>query len=247
MDTSAATETITEITDEWCTEHFDHLSPELAADLHATLARTRSLCPVAHSDQYDGFYVVTRYEDVLRVAQDWGTFSSAHGLTVPRAPIATRNLPVEVDPPLHREYKRLINAYFTPAKVEPWEDDTRALVNQMVDEFVEDGTCDFMDAFARVFPALAFFRFALDAPPEDVERVTYLASRSGSPTAPDAAECWAGLSAWINAFAESRRAAPPRGDVVDAVLGAEIEGRPITQDEIVGILQLLVLGGLETT
>jgi cytochrome P450 len=244
MDASPTTETIN---DEWCIEHFDHLSPELAADLHSTLARTRSLCPVAHSDQYDGFWVVTDYDDVLRVAQDWGTFSSAHGLTVPVAPIAVRNIPVELDPPLHREYKRLINAYFTAAVVEQWEDRTRRLVTRLVDDFVEDGQCDFMAAFARQYPALSFFDLALNAPPDDIERVTYLASKAGLPNDPEAAACWVGLSEWIRNFAEQRRREQPLGDVVDAVLHAEIEGRPITDEEVIGTLQLLVLGGLETT
>jgi cytochrome P450 len=244
MDASPTTETIN---DEWCIEHFDHLSPELAADLHNTLARTRSLCPVAHSDQYDGFWVVTDYDDVLRVAQDWGTFSSAHGLTVPVAPIAVRNIPVELDPPLHREYKRLINAYFTAAVVEQWEDRTRRLVTRLVDDFVEDGQCDFMAAFARQYPALSFFDLALNAPPDDIERVTYLASKAGLPNDPEAAACWVGLSEWIRNFAEQRRREQPLGDVVDAVLHAEIEGRPITDEEVIGTLQLLVLGGLETT
>jgi cytochrome P450 len=45
-------------------------------ELHPTLARARSRCPVARSDAYGGFWVVTRYEDVLRIAQDWRTFSS---------------------------------------------------------------------------------------------------------------------------------------------------------------------------
>jgi cytochrome P450 len=244
MDASPATETIS---DEWCTEHFDHLSPELAADLHPTLARTRSLCPVAHSDQYDGFWVVTTYDEVLRVAQDWDTFSSAHGLTVPVAPIAVRNIPVELDPPLHREYKRLINAHFTAAVVAQWEDRTRRLVTRLIDDFVEDGQCDFMAAFARPYPALSFFDLALNAPPDDIERVTYLASKAGIPNDPEAAACWAGLSEWIRNFADQRRREPPRGDVVDAVLHAEIEGRPITDEEVIGTLQLLVLGGLETT
>ena len=244
MDASPATETIN---DEWCIEHFDHLSPELAADLHNTLARTRSLCPVAHSDQYDGFWVVTDYDDVLRIAQDWGTFSSAHGLTVPVAPIAVRNIPVELDPPLHREYKRLINAYFTAAVVEQWEDRTRRLVTRLVDDFVEDGQCDFMAAFARQYPALSFFDLALNAPPDDIERVTYLASKAGLPNDPEAAACWVGLSEWIRNFADQRRREQPLGDVVDAVLHAEIEGRPITDEEVIGTLQLLVLGGLETT
>ena len=158
-----------------------------------------------------------------------------------------RNIPVELDPPLHREYKRLINAYFTAAVVAQWEDRTRRLVTRLIDDFVEDGQCDFMAAFARLYPALSFFDLALNAPPDDIERVTYLASKAGLPNDPEAAACWVGLSEWIRNFADQRRREPPRGDVVDAVLHAEIEGRPITDEEVIGTLQLLVLGGLETT
>ncbi len=57
--------------DEWWQHHFDPHSPELAPRLYETLAPMRERCPVAHSDRYDGFWVVTRYEDVYEVAQDW--------------------------------------------------------------------------------------------------------------------------------------------------------------------------------
>jgi len=245
MDTSPST--TTPFTDEWCLHHFDHLSTELPAVLPDTLACMRSLCPVARSDQYGGFWVVTDYEDILRVAQDWQTFSSAHGLTVPAAPIAVRNIPVEVDPPMHRVYKRLINAYFTPAAAAPWESATRSLVTGLIDDFIEDGRCEFMQAFARPLPARAFFDCAIGAPAEEVEKVAYMASKSSVPNDPEAADCWKGLSEWIARFLEDRRRQPPRADVVDAVLNAEIEGRPISQEEIVGTVQLLILGGLETT
>jgi cytochrome P450 len=250
MDTAA--EVATEqgppmIDDEWCRHHFDHFSAALAADLTGTLARMRTLCPVAHSDQYGGFWVSTRYEDVLGVAQDWATFSSAYGLTVPVSPIAVRNLPVEIDPPLHRIFKRLINAYFTPAAVAPWEDRNRALVNRLIDSFVDNGRCDFMAEFARPYPALSFFEAAINAPAGDIEKVAYMASKSSTPNDPEAAACWAGLSEWINDFIEQRRQGGPKGDVVDAVIEAEVEGRPITQEEIIGTVQLLILGGLETT
>jgi cytochrome P450 len=235
------------ISDEWCERHFDHLSQDLVDGLYPVLTRMRSQCPVTHSDEYGGYWVLTRYNDVLRVAQDWETFSSASGLTVPASPIATRNLPVEVDPPIQREYKRLINAYFTPKAVKPWEPQTRALVNRLIDGFVERGECDFMADFARPYPALSFFDVAINAPADQVERVAYLASKSGAPKDPDAAACWLGLSQWINDFLAERRRQPPKGDVVDAVLSAEIEGRPITHDEIIGTVQLLILGGLETT
>ena len=235
------------VTDEQCQQHFDYMSPAVGGHLYETLARMRSLCPVAHSDEYGGYWVVTKYEDVLRVAQDWGTFSSAHGLTIPQAPIAIRNIPVEVDPPLHRVYKRLINAYFTPAAVLPWESKTRTLVNQLLDRFIEKGQCEVMAEFARPYPALSFFDIALNAPADEIEKVAYMASKAPLPDDPEAAACWVGLSEWIREFMARRRQQPRRGDVVDGVLAAEIEGRPITDEEIIGIIQLLILGGLETT
>lgn len=233
--------------DDWCVRHFDYLSPELAATLPETMARMRELCPVARSEEHDGYWVATRYEDVLRVAQDWEVFSSAHGLSVSRAPTVVRNLPVQADPPEQRIFKRLINPYFTPAAVAHWEQQTRDLVTRLIDEFVVAGTCDFMEAFARPFPSLAFFDFALNAPAEDLEKVAFLASRSSTPNAPDARECWLGLYAWIKDFTRERRAQPYRGDAVDAILNASIDGRPITEDEVIGTVQLLILGGLETT
>jgi cytochrome P450 len=233
--------------DDWCLHHFDHLSGELAATMPDTMARMRELCPVARSRQYGGFWVVTRYEDALSVAQNWEVFSSAHGLSVSPSPTVVRNLPVEADPPEQRIFKRLINPFFTPAAVARWEQPTRALVTRLIDAFISGGACDFMAAFARPFPSLAFFSLALNAPAEDLERVAYLASKSSTPNDPQARECWLGLYEWIRDFTGKRRGQPPRGDVVDAVLNAEIDGRPITEDEVIGTVQLLILGGLETT
>jgi cytochrome P450 len=164
------------VTDEWVADHFDHLSPALAREFHPTLARARSLCPVARSDAYEGgFWVLTRYEDVLHVAQDWQTFSSELGITVPAPPTSTKILPVTVDPPLQREFKRLVNARFTPAKIAPWEEPARVLVDQLIDGFIERGECDFMTEFARPFPGLAFFELALHAPAEGLEQVNHWA------------------------------------------------------------------------
>ncbi len=53
------------ITDDWVTNHFDHLSPRMADQLTESLARMRGVCPVAHSQEWGGFWVVSRYEDVL--------------------------------------------------------------------------------------------------------------------------------------------------------------------------------------
>jgi cytochrome P450 len=233
--------------DDWCTQHFDHLSDELAQTLTGTMARMRALCPVARSDAYDGFWVVSGYEEALSVAQNWQSFSSAHGLSVTKSSMVVRNLPVEADPPEQRVFKRLVNPYFTPAAVARWQGPTRQLVTRLIDAFIDDGACEFMDAFARPLPSLAFFEFAINAPAEDLAKVAHLASASSNPTVPNARESWLGLYQWIKDFIDLRREQPPRGDVVDAIIGARIDGRAITQDEIIGAVQLLILGGLETT
>jgi cytochrome P450 len=236
-----------EMTDDWCQQHFDHLSPALAANLQPTLTRMRSLCPVTHSDRYDGFWVFTRYEDVLHIAQDWRTFSSAEGVSVPGSRMVVPAIPEHIDPPMQRVYKRLINAHLTPEAVAGLEGPTRRLVTRLIDGFIEDGECDFMEAFARPFPGAAFFELVLHAPSDEVAEINRLSTRASVPTNEDARASWEAMHKWIVSFVDDRRRRPPMGDIVDAVLGAEIDGRPITEDEVLGIITLLILGGLDTT
>jgi cytochrome P450 len=235
------------IDDEWCAHRFDHMSPELGRDLHGTLACMRADHPVAHSEEHGGFWLVSRYEDVVRAAQDWETFSSAHGITVPFRPTSMPALPEQVDPPLHREYKRLINSHFSPAVVGEHAPAVRALVDSLIDDFVESGSCDFMSAFAQPFPGLVFFDQFLHAPADELVEINRLAAIASTPYTQEAIEARINMLKWIGEFAARRRDEEPMGDVVDAVLNAEIEGRPITDQEIVGVIQLLLFGGLDTT
>ena len=94
------------LTDDWCANHFDPLSSQFGVNLDDTMARMREKCPVAYSDTYGGFWIFSRYEDVLRITQDWETFSAEHSLTVPETTPVVRVIPHEVDPPLHRQYRR---------------------------------------------------------------------------------------------------------------------------------------------
>jgi cytochrome P450 len=248
----AAATTPAPIDDEWIEHHFDYLSPELAKNLYPTLAQARGKCPVLHSDEHGGYFVATDYEHVLQAAQDWDTFSSQLGITVSvertgagSNPGAEMKIyPVSVDPPLHRIFKRLINPYFTASAVEPWEPATREIVTQLIDGFIETGACDFMDAFARPFPGLAFFDLALHAPSDDLEEVNSWATRA---SLPDQGDALLRLGGWVAGLAADRRANGPRGDVVDAVIDAVIDGEPIGDAEAYGAITLLILGGLETT
>ena len=96
--------------------HFDHHSKEFAADPWPTLAELRRDCPVARSDRYDGFWVLTRYEEIRQVALDDETFSSAETILVPPKKNAKqKSIPIEMDPPDFLEYRRLLHPMFSPA------------------------------------------------------------------------------------------------------------------------------------
>jgi cytochrome P450 len=241
------TDALDHLDDDWYRHHFDCQAPVLGHHLHEILSHLRSQCPVARSDRHGGYWVVSRYEDVYHVAEDWQTFSSAEGLSIPALPIAVRNIPIEIDPPQHRAFKRIISRYLTHASVLPWEDRTRELVTGLIDGFIETGKCDFIAEFAFPLPALSLFGMVLNAPPDELDYIGYLASKAHLPEDPDGPECWKALSEWVRTFVESRRHQPPVGDVVDAVIGGEVEGRAVTNDEVIGTIQNLILGGLETT
>lgn len=232
---------------EWCEHHFDYLAPEVAEHLNETLDVMRNRCPVARSDAHGGYWILSTYQDVLRVAQDWKNFSSAHGVSVPGGATPIKAIPEHVDPPLHREYKRITAPYFTPAAVAQHEEGTRRLVTLLLDRFADRGQCDFMAEFARPFPGLAFFELVLHAPSDEVAEINTMSMAASMPTNPDRAQAWKGMYDWIVGFVAQRRASAPHGDVVDAILAGEIEGRPITEEEIIGMIQLLILGGLDTT
>jgi hypothetical protein len=62
--------------------HFNHLSPDFGEHFAKIYAHMRQHCPVAHSDQLGGFWVATRYRDIMRIARDDDTFSSLYGITI---------------------------------------------------------------------------------------------------------------------------------------------------------------------
>lgn len=239
-----------ELDDDWYAHHYNHLDPRLGKTLHASMALMRERHPVARSEELGGFYVVSRYADVLNVAQDWATFSSAQGVTIPGFADSTPAIPEMIDPPLHTTYKRIINPWFRPATVREHEDAVRVVVNELIDDMIDDvetnGRTDFIERFARPLPGIVFFRMYLHAPESELAEVNKLATIASIPSL-EMLPAREKMLEWITGFVADRKASGPVGDVVDAILEADIDGRPITDDEAIGMIQLLLFGGLDTT
>src|SRR6185369_2604368 len=100
----------------------------------------RATCPVARTEAYDGFWVITRYEDIKRIALDDATFSSAQGIMIPpKANKNQRSIPIETDPPLFLEYRRVMQPLFAPVAVDRLEPAIETFVSRCIDTFIEHG------------------------------------------------------------------------------------------------------------
>ena len=112
---------------------YDHRKVATSADHDRIHAEMRSRCPVAHTDNYDGFWVLTRYTDVEAATRDTATFSSLPTVTIPSVGAPKPFIPVESDPPEHQKYRTLINAIFRPMRIAGFEDRIRQHVVELVD------------------------------------------------------------------------------------------------------------------
>lgn len=228
--------------------HFDASAPELKENLYEVLAYMRSHSPVARSDQHGGFWVLTRYEDVWAAALDHETFSSARGVSIPQSPNRVLLPPLEIDPPTQREWRKVFMPFFTPNAMSAQEPHVRAIVSRFLDRFIDKGSCEFVEDFARYYPATVFFQLVLGIDNDELDTLLGWAHSVGVEVgSPAAAEAYRNLHQWSEALFDRRRGnAGLRHDIVDALLEAESRSQ-FPKDQLVAAILLLLFGGLDTT
>ncbi len=212
------------------------------------LRHARENCPVVHSDGCGGFWLVTLHDDVARILRTPAVFSSADGITIPRNPDAAVMPPIDLDPPLQTEFRQLLNPYFTATAVRPYAPVIAALAQHLINRFAAGGQCELTSAFARPLPALVLGRLVLGV--EDPDALSELQARvvtiSGQNTSEEAAGAWRFLRAYVTTIVAAARSRPADGGPVSALVHGRVAGRPVTEQEQIGTLMILILGGLGT-
>jgi cytochrome P450 len=206
-------------------------------------------CPVVHSDAWEGFWTVSRYEDVVNCFQDWRSLSSALEKALagvrPGQPVKP---PIDLDPPLQRRFRQLLNPFLTPDKVSKFEPWIRTLVTRLIDAFIEDGQVDLASRFTQQLPGRVLFRLLFGIDDADVPMVHgWLRVILYKPKGRDTPELERKWIAWIYEIVERRRNGPRQDDIIDALLHSEIDGEPIPDDVIMGTMNVLMQGGFGTT
>ncbi|MEV4418706.1 cytochrome P450 [Patulibacter sp. NPDC049589] len=224
---------------------YDIDDPDLADHWDEVLAGLHQGCPVARSDVGEGYWVINRYEDVTKAAKDWKTFSSTSGFTPNRPEGQPFWYPVECDPPLHSELRKVMDGHFAPRAVGTIEDEIRAHADLLLDGFVGDGRVDVVKQYTNALPGYVFCGTMCGMPLEDMPWLheTLSAGLTG-PREGRAAEIVKSFE-YFEAFLKKRSTEEPRGDVVDEILALDLEGYDWSMRT--GTLAQTVAAGIATT
>ena len=215
-------------------------------------------CPVAHSDRYGGMWVPITHDTVHEVAYDTENFTSravvvAVGrpgdLSLP-APIGGAP-PITSDPPFHAVARRLLLPAFAPKQIEPWEPEVRRLCNDLLDRMGEvtpgETIVDAALQYAQHIPVNVIGRM-LGFPEKDEalfrkfvhDTLERIAEEPGTREGMDE------LGEYIFAQIEDHRA-NPRDDLTSYLMGVELDGNPVNDDIVGGMIVLLLIAGIDTT
>lgn len=193
-----------------------------------------------------GTWVVTHYEDIDRVYTDNERFSNKGAAEFQAAIGETfRSIPLGVDPPEHGKYRRYLMPHFSPARLNRMQDHIREVVVEMIESFAGKGEVDVAWDFGRVFPVRIFMGL-MGFPASMFDQ--FLDWEWNILHANDRQKTMAalrGVLAFLRGFIAQKEANADE-HLVSSIVHGSIEGRPPTEEEKIGMVWFLWLGGLDT-
>ncbi len=221
-------------------------------DPYVTYRWLREESPAYWNDELR-FWTLSRFDDVLAAFRDFATFSSANGVSLEQRnrDKAGFESMIDMDPPDHTLLRKLVSRVFTGRSVAEMVHTTRDIVDGYIDGFIETGSCDLVAALTGPFP-MDVISAVLGIPEEDRSRLrryadSVLVREDGRLEIPT--EAISGMFELLSYFAEdmpARRAGAGEGLITD-LARLEVEGRQLSDTELLGFCVLFVIAGHETT
>lgn len=221
---------------------FDFFSREHNKLKWHVFAEARSTCPVAQTESNGGSWLVTRYDDVRGVLEDWETFSSVNSTFVP-AGISL--CPIDVDPPVQSAVRRELNPLFSRSALAPYEPAMRDAARRLIGNWVERGTVEVLSEFASPYVGQLLTKVVFnDMTSDELAHAQELAVEVAENAS---AEIYGELfSTCTEYLRRAKRGGVPDG-VVARLIDCEVDGKAIAEEQQVGALAILLIGGLDTT
>jgi cytochrome P450 len=232
----------------WDLRHEDFQDNDFLYDVYAVMRQT---APFAHTDSPflsitpGGAWVATRYEECSRILQDWEHFSSKPPPEA--AEQLSGDMLVIMDPPRQQKLRKVLNPYFSPARMKALQSQIREETDRLIDVFIEEGKGDLAHVAWRQ-PGIVFFKYLLGLPVDDAPLcMDFTDAWLSGDTDEARMAAWGGLYQHLSDVVHARITQPPKDDMIDVLLSAEIDGQKLAFSDVVSNAMLLVQAGLETT
>jgi hypothetical protein len=224
---------------------YDPTRADFAERAHEIYRKLRDNHPLYHNPER-GVWALSRFEDVRSAAGDAETFSSE------QTSISQGLLPMlqSLDPPLHDELRNLVNRVFTARRVAMMEPRIREIARELLDACAAGEQCDLLRDFAAHLPSRVIGEM-IGVPAE--RREAFLewteALVAADPARTRGAGAMKSAASIYQEFAKllAERRAEPRDDLMSALLEAELDGRRLTEQELLGFCFVLIVAGNDTT
>ncbi len=206
------------------------------------------LPPIFYSPSltHGGAWHLIRHADCYFTLRHPELFTTAGATPFPRDP---NNyfyfIPLEIDPPDHKKYRTVLEPMFSPRGIAKLEESIRQRANALIDQFIDQGECEFTTAFGRPLPVSVFLD--LMGLPQDMldTFVGWAMSLLHAQDRVAAATAMREISAYLAAVIAEKTKSPDDG-AVSTIVHAAPDGVPLTEREIFGFVFFLFIAGLDT-
>jgi len=224
---------------------FDHHGePANAPDCFSPFDRIQGT-RIFWSPLHGGFWVLTRAEDIDEALHRPEIFSS-HPVGIPAMQGYPRKMiPEELDPPEHGKYRRPLAEPFAPSAVVKMGQEVDETCLKLIEPLVALGECEFLDDFAKPFPTIIFTKM-LGLPVSEAAKFIEWTHQIIHVIDPEVRQSAGGATTMYLLDLIADRAANPKGDLVSHLLASEVDGRPMTHEEVLDTCFLLFIAGLDT-
>ena len=244
--------------------HLNILDPVLyhGGAPHSLIAEQRRSEPIYWLDDDrvvgDGIWVVTTRRDIDYISKNPQLFSSRENTCVIHEKSSVVDLDMQrmqminMDPPEHVKFRRIVRSAFTPAAVKAYAPRLQSIVKDNIDRICELGQCEFVNDVAAVLP-LATICELLGVPDRDrmqVSRWMDVMVSGGDPDLAHTAEDRANAGMQLYMYAHQQQEhfrKQPTDNLLSLLIEGEVDGVRLTPDEISSFCMLLMAGGIETT
>ncbi len=222
--------------------------PEFLAAPHDYMARLHETMPPIYYDvnDYGNAWHLLKYEDAMFMLRHPEYFSNEGATPFPRDPDDYFYfIPIEIDPPHHRKYRAILEPVFSPKGVLALEGKIRDMANDLIDQIIDKGECEYTTDFGRPLPVSVFLDL-MGLPQEKRDTfVKWAVDLLHSNDRAIMAEAMRLISAYLKeVIAEKTK--NPDDHVISRIVHATVDGRPMSPPEIFGFVVFLFIGGLDT-